>query len=120
MEALAWLLWAITSGLGFVWSLLWFLISGWVSTLLQIVVLIIVIFYLRHGWRRAPSEIWRAVRTFAGYVWGGLRVGNASLHAGMQAREVVRIVSAKEFGDINLSTLLSLAMLAGAILLAGT
>ena len=56
MEILAWLAWAVVAVLGFLWSLVWFLISGWVSTLLQIAVLIATIYFLKYGWQRAPGR----------------------------------------------------------------
>ena len=59
MEIVAWLGWAVAAVLGVLWSLVWFLISGWVSTLLQIAVLIATIYFLKYGWQRAPVEILR-------------------------------------------------------------
>jgi hypothetical protein len=50
MDVLAWLWWSIVTSLGLLWALIWFLISGWVSTLLQIALLIVVIYYLKYGW----------------------------------------------------------------------
>ena len=41
------------TGVGAVWTVLWFLIGGWVSTLLQIIVLIGVVYLLKYGWQRA-------------------------------------------------------------------
>lgn len=64
MDILAWLLSFLLSTAGFVWSLIWFLISGWVSTLLQIAVLIITIYGIKYGWKRAPFEIWRRSQAF--------------------------------------------------------
>jgi len=42
-----WLWWIITTGL---------LIGGWISTLLQIIVLIGVVYVLKYGWQRAPRQ----------------------------------------------------------------
>jgi hypothetical protein len=123
MDILAWIAWALFSVLSLIWSLVWFLISGWVSTLLQVGVLVAVAFILIYGWQRAPMELWKRGRAFGLFVWGWLR---SSADAAAQpnatvrevTREVVRIVRVKEAGDINLSTLLSLLMLAGLALVA--
>ena len=64
MDIVAWLGWAVVTILGVLWSLVWFLISGWVSTLLQIAVLIATIYFLKYGWQRAPAEILRRTRSF--------------------------------------------------------
>jgi hypothetical protein len=123
MDILAWIAWALFSVLSLVWSLTWFLISGWVSTLLQIGVLVSVAFILIYGWQRAPMELWKRGRAFSLFVWGWLR---SSADAAAQhdaavrevTRDVVRVVRVKQAGDINLSTLLSLLMLAGLALVA--
>jgi hypothetical protein len=116
MDVLAWLWWAIAGSLGLVWALIWFLISGWVSTLLQIALLVAVIYYFKYGWQRAPAEIWRRTRSFLGMFWNWLRARDAT-QAQHSSTQVVRI-STKEFGDINLSTLLSLLVVFGLILAA--
>ena len=113
MEILAWLAWGVAAVLGFLWSLVWFLISGWVSTLLQIAVLIAIIYFLKYGWQRAPVEILRRTRSFGRFFWSWLRAREPQTNSDVPVREVVRVVSAKEFGDINISTLLSLVMLIG-------
>jgi len=64
MEVVAWLGWAVVAILGFLWSLVWFLNSGWVSTLLQIASLIATIYFFKYGWQRAPAEISRRTRSF--------------------------------------------------------
>ena len=84
---------------------------------MQITLLIAVIYYLKYGWQRAPSEIWKRTRSFGGFFWGWLRARDVQPSQPTQIREVVRIVRAKEFGDINLSTLLSLLMVADLMLL---
>jgi hypothetical protein len=113
MDILAWLWWVISTVLGAILSLVWFLISGWVSTLLQIALLVVVIYFLKYGWQRAPTEIWRRTRAFTGFFLGWIRAREASP---ISQAETVRIVKSKEFGDINISTLLSLLMLAGLLL----
>ncbi len=113
MEIVAWLAWAVVAVLGVLWSLVWFLISGWVSTILQIAILIAIIYFLKYGWQRAPAEILRRTRSFGRVVWGWLRAREPQTNSDVHVREVVRVVSTKEFGDINISTLLSLLMLIG-------
>ena len=115
MDIVAWLGWAVVAVLGVVWSLVWFLISGWVSTLLQIAVLVATIYFLKYGWQRAPAEIWRRTRSFGGFFWSWVRAREPQAGTDAQMREVVRM--GKEFGDINVSTLLSLIMVVGLALL---
>lgn len=121
MEILAWVLWALVSLLGFLWTVVWFLVSGWVSTLLQIALLIAVIFVFKYGWQRAPAEMWRRARSVGGLFWTWMRARElrpATADAKVKVREVVRVVRVKEFGDVNISTLLSLLVLAGLVLVA--
>ena len=111
MEILSWLAWGVAAVLGILWSLVWFLISGWVSTLLQIAVLIATIYFFKYGWQQAPAEILRRTRSFWRFFWGWLRAREPQTNS--DVREVVHVVRAKELGDINVSTLLSLVMLIG-------
>jgi len=113
MDVLAWLWWVISTVLGVVLALIWFLVSGWVSTLLQIACLVIVVYFLKYGWQRAPAEIWRRTRSFAQFFLGWIRAREPSP---VPQEASVRVVKSKEFGDINISTLLSLMMLAGLLL----
>jgi hypothetical protein len=117
MDILAWLWWVASTLVTGILSLTWFLISGWVSTLLQIALLVIVIYFLKYGWQRAPGEIWKRSRAFAGFFWSWIRARDtvASERATVQT---VRVIKVKEFGDVNISTLLSLLMLGGLILAA--
>lgn len=112
MDVLSWILWFALSALSLLWSVAWFLIGGWVSTLAQIVVIIGVIYILKYGWRRAPYEIANRTASFGRFFWGWLRAREPAT-GGVEVREVVRFVRAKELGDINVSTLLNLATLAG-------
>lgn len=117
MDILGWLWWAIISVLSLLWSLIWFLISGWVSTLLQIAILIAVIYYFKYGWQRAPVEIWRQTRSFGRFFWNWIRARDPQAEPRGAVREIVKVVRVKEFGDISLSTLLSLLALGGLLLL---
>jgi hypothetical protein len=120
MDIVAWILWALLSLLGFLWTLVWFLISGWVSTLLQIALLVAAVFFFKYGWRRAPAELLRRARSVGGLFWTWVRAREPrNATAGVEVREVVRVVRVKEFGDINISTLFSLLMLLGLALVAG-
>ena len=121
MDIAAWALWAFLALLGLLWTVVWFLISGWISALLQIVLLVVAIFFFKHGWQRAPAELWRRARSVGGLFWTWMRAGEPRTAAAgaVRVREVVRVVRVKEFGDVNVSTLLSLLMLAGLMILAG-
>jgi hypothetical protein len=113
MEILSWAIWGVAAVLGFFWSLVWFLIAGWVSTLLQIAVLIGAIYFVKYGWQQAPAEIFRRTRSFGRFFWNWLRAREFQTTSDVPVREIVRVVRAKELGDINISTLLSLLMCIG-------
>ena len=119
MDALGWIGWLLLKILGIAWSLLWFLVGGWVSTLAQIAVIVLVVYALKYGWRRAPIEIWQRTRAFGAFFWSWLRGRDpAQATSAVEGRERVRIVRVKEVGDVNVSTMLTLIML-GEILLLG-
>jgi hypothetical protein len=115
MDIPGWLWWLASTLLTCILSLIWFLISGWVSTLLQVALLVIVIYFLKYGWQRAPAEI-GANPTFAGF--RAVDRAREEDVSGRQTVQTVRVVKVKEFGDVNISTLLSLLMLAGLMLAA--
>ena len=117
MDIVAWLAWALVAIIGVLWSVVWFLVAGWVSTLLQIALLVATIYFLKYGWQRAPAELWRRTRSFGMFFWTWIRAREPHT-AGGALPEVIRVVRAKEFGDINISTLLSFLMLVGLALLA--
>ncbi len=120
MDILAWLWWAVASVVSIAWSLLWFLLGGWVSTLAQIAVLVGIIFFYKYGWQRAPAEIAARVSTLGRYAWGWVRqreTGTAGAPR-VEVREVVRTVRVKESGDINVSSLLNVLLFFGIALLA--
>lgn len=117
MEILAWLWWLLVSVLGVVWTVVWFLISGWVSTLLQIAILVIVIYSLKYGWQRAPHEIWKKTAAFGRFFWNWVRAREPGNERPAAVREVVKVVPGRDFGDVNASTLLNLVMVSGLIVL---
>ncbi|MDO9384824.1 MAG: hypothetical protein Q7T86_18410 [Hyphomicrobiaceae bacterium] len=118
MDILSWLLWLVLSALGIIWTVVWFLISGWVSTLLQIAILVIVIYSLKYGWQRAPHEIWKRSSSFGRFFWNWVRARDPnSDRPAVETREVIRVVRGRDFGDVNASTLLTVAMLGGLIVL---
>ena len=112
MDILGTILWLLAKVLGTLWSVVWFLISGWVSTLAQILVLVAIVYGLKYGWRRAPVEISLALGRLGRFLWGWVRARDRTAMAGgVATREVIREVRVKEWGDVNLSTLLSLVAL---------
>jgi hypothetical protein len=120
VDILAWLWWVLASVLSVAWSLLWFLLGGWVSTIAQIAVLVGIIFFYKYGWQRAPAEIAARMSTFGRFVWTWLRqreTGSAGAPR-VEVRDVVRTVRVKEAGDINVSTLLNVLVFLGIALLA--
>lgn len=117
MEIFGWLWWALSSLLGVVWTLIWFLLGGWVSTLAQIAVIVLVIFGMKYGWRQAPYEVWTRLKSFSRFAWGWIRAKDpGSVPARVETREVVRTVRVKEWGDVNLSSLLNVLLMAGLVL----
>ena len=120
VDALIWIWWALTSLLGFVWSLLWFLIGGWVSALAQIFIVALVIFGMKYGWKRAPFELWARAKAFGKFFWNWILAKEGSQpQSRVEVRETLRVVRFKEVGDVNLSTLLSALTLVG-LLTVGT
>jgi hypothetical protein len=118
MEALGWIASTLWSIAGLAVSLIWFLISGWVSTLLQITVLIFAIYGMKYGWRRAPFEIWRRTASFGRIFWNWIRARDPDAPSSVEVREVIREIRFREPGDINLSTGMSLLVLIGLAALA--
>jgi hypothetical protein len=118
MDAIAWIASTLWSIAGLVLSLIWFLISGWVSTLLQITVLIFAVYGMKYGWRRAPFEIWRRTASFGRFFWNWIRARDPDAPPSVEIREVIREIRVREPGDINLSTGMSLLVLIGLAALA--
>ena len=128
MDVIGWLWWLFASTLGLAWSVAWFLLGGWVSTLAQISVIVLLVFGYKYGWRRAPGELLTRVGGFGRFAWGWLRTGGAvsspaaSSIDGSDARRrgARRKAARRQPGDIriNVSTCLTLMMLAGLWLVA--
>jgi hypothetical protein len=118
METLGWIASWLLYLVGVILSLVWFLISGWVSTLLQITVLIFAIYGFKYGWRRAPFEIWRKTQGFLRFFWNWIRARDPDAPPAVEVREVIREIRVREVGDINLSTAMSVTVLAGLIAMA--
>lgn len=122
METVLSVLWWIVTTL---WAVVWLLIGGWVSAALQIVVLVLAVFAYRYGWREAPYRAWRGAKAVGRWGWAWLR-GAEAMAANERAEprvhevEVIRTVRAKDFGDVNLSSLMNVSMLLGLALLAAT
>jgi hypothetical protein len=123
MEVLGWLWWLFASLVGLLWSVAWFLLGGWVSTLAQVTVVVLVVFGYKYGWRQAPSELLARVGNFGRFAWGWLRSGDGTrpresggeTDRASRRRSGSRAASRHQPGDIriNVSTCLTLLMLAG-------
>jgi hypothetical protein len=129
MDVLGWLWWLVASFIGLLWSVVWFLLGGWVSTLAQIAVIVLVVFGFKYGWRRAPAELMSRTAGFARVAWSWVRSGSGerpsganSLESSAARRRSQRVVSRRQPGDIriNVSTCMTLLMLAGLWLVAAT
>ncbi len=122
VDILAWIWWALASLVSVAWSILWFLLGGWVSTLAQIGVVVGIIFFYKYGWQRAPAEIAARMSTAGRFIWGWMRQREtgAPARARVEVRDVVRIVRVKEAGDINVSSLLNVLVFLGLALMALT
>ena len=87
-------------------------------------------YWLKYGWQRAPYEVWKRTRSFGWFFWSWIRGRdpNAELdrdgsgffitYSEPRAHDEVRLVRRREFGDVNISTLLSIAVLGGLLLVA--
>jgi len=116
MEIVSWIGWLLAAIAGWLWSIAWLLVGGWVSTLLQILVIVFLVFAFKYGWRRAPLEMGLRVRPLAGWLWRWATAREPRAGSAYDpARSVpdVRVIRAKVPGDVNLSSLLNVLMLAG-------
>ena len=73
MDILGWLWWAVSSVLGIAWTIVWFLLGGWVSALAQIAVVVLIIFGMKYGWRQAPFEVLSRTKSFGRFAWNWIR-----------------------------------------------
>jgi hypothetical protein len=117
MEIVSWIGWLLAALAGWIWSIAWLLIGGWVSTLLQILVIVFLVFAFKYGWRRAPLEMGLRVRPMAGWIWRWATAREAGGHDPARGVPEVRIIRVKTPGDVNLSSLLNVLMLAGLAML---
>ncbi len=113
MEVMSWFVWLLAALAGWMWSIAWLLLGGWVSTLAQILVIVFIIFAFKYGWRRAPVEIALRVRPLAGWLWRWATSREQPRGEPLEGVPHVRIVRVKAPGDVNLSSLLNVLMLAG-------
>lgn len=124
MDLLGWLWWGVTALIGLGWSVVWFLLGGWVATMAQLLIVVGIIFSYKYGWRRAPLEIATRGRAFARFMWAWMRARELSEPPPAAAPRTVRRGAGKsgrptrDLADVNLSTLLSIAAIAGLGLIA--
>ena len=117
MDALGTLWWLVATVVKVVISLVWFLVSGWVSAIAQIAVIVGVVYGVKYGWRRAPIEIGLALRRVGHFLWSWIRARDRTADGRSEVRDVIREVRVKDWGDVNVSTLMSLAMIIGLVAL---
>ena len=113
MEIVSWIGWLLAALAGWIWSVAWLLIGGWVSTLLQLLLIVLVVFAFKYGWRRAPLELALRVRPLAGWLWRWVTSRERPSYTNPSSTPEVRIIRVKAPGDVNLSSLLNVIMLAG-------
>ena len=123
MDILVWIFWLLRVIFSLAWSLVWLLLGGWVSTLAQILAVLGIVAVYRYGWRRAPVAVWAQLSSFLRFATNWLRgrdmmIGRAAEPSSKAVIEKIRVVRVKEAGDINLSTALSLLVMAGLCALA--
>lgn len=114
--------WLIKSALWLAWSLAWLLLGGWVSTLMQIAVVVLVVLAYKHGWRRAPAEALALTKPLLERIWAWMRRREPRAAAisggkGRPGRGTQRRRQ-RQPGDVNLSTIMNLAVLLGLAALA--
>jgi hypothetical protein len=116
MDVVGWIWYGLTSLLGIAWSVLWFLVGGWVVTLVQLGVIVGLVFGYKYGWSRAPVELAQRARRVGGFLWAWARARELppreATHAGATGPRVRRR-HRRQFGDVNVSTLLSILALIG-------
>ena len=129
MDILSWIGWLLWGLLALLWSIVWLLLGGWISTAAQILVVAMGIFVYRYGWHRAPAELWRQTVAVWRFASGAMRASEALAESREdRKRSAVREASPGKTGSraahnagvrhagdvtINLSTTLSVMMLVG-------
>lgn len=114
MNILSWSIGILWTGFQLLLSLVWFLVGGWFSTLAQIFILFCIVLIYKYGWRRAPAEILSRVSALLRYTWAWVRLREVPSMA--KNRDSIPFVRVKEFGDINVSSLLNVIMFFSLIL----
>ncbi len=122
MEFMSWVWWAVVNAFGMALTVVWFLIGGWVSTLAQIGVVLLLAFGYKYGWRRAPLEIMSKARRIGGIGWGWVRRRERPATGAAGDAEPVYVRAERNRvrrrpGDVNVSSLLNVAMLTGLLAL---
>lgn len=111
--------WVVASLIGLAWRVVWFLLGGWVATLAQLGIIVAVIFGYKYGWRQALPELASRGTTFGRFVWAWVRAKEPPPRTAASAADrtaaIPRGGRRRQPGDvqINVSTLLSVLMLAG-------
>lgn len=116
MDIVGWIVWLGAAALSLAWSIVWFLVGGWVVTAAQIFVVVLAIFAYKFGWRRALGELMSRTSAVSRRAWAWVRrreVEPDRTATPQTGRTQVRIVRRSSVGDVNLSTLLSIIALAG-------
>jgi hypothetical protein len=117
-----WIWWGLTTAIGWLLAIIWFLIGGWVVTLAQIGVVVLILFGYKYGWQAAPGALVDWVRRFTQWVWAWARKREVPPREAPQprpkavARVVARRGGRRQKGDINISTLLNAAMIGSLVL----
>jgi hypothetical protein len=117
MDVVGWIWFGLTRLLGVIWSVLWFLLGGWVVTLVQLVVIVGLVFGYKYGWSRAPVELAQRGRRIGGFLWAWARARELPAQATVDRVDPttarVRRGNRRQAGDVNVSTLLSILALIG-------
>jgi hypothetical protein len=120
MDVAGWIWYGLTSLLGITWSVLWFLLGGWVVTLVQLGVIVGLVFGYKYGWSRAPIELAQRARRIGGFLWAWARARELPPHTAPAPATISprRRRDRRQAGDVNVSTLLSIVALIGLTLVA--
>lgn len=114
MDVLGWITWLFVKVLGLAWGVVWFLLGGWVATLAQIGVLVLLILGYKYGWRHAPQEVLSRARRLFQWGWSWIRTREPKPAESEQRAKPRRANRARRTRRRpNLSTVLSILVLAG-------